>query len=520
VGGGAGGVGGGGGGVGGGAGGVGGGGGGCGGCRDAAGVCQSGTSVSSCGTKGQFCIVCGSGQVCQAGACTNVCTAANCPGGCCLNGACLVTSQQSAKACGFSGQTCAACLAGDACVFGKCSPAAICNSTNCSGCCSGNSCLPLPFQSVTNCGVNGNACMACFAGQVCTNGGCTQPPTCTAANCPGGCCDSGKCVPFSVQSSSFCGSGGQQCAQCAPGSFCSIGVCVQPPCSSATCSGCCSPNGCMAGTVPNACGRNGNVCSTCAFGQTCTSGNCTNSVKKIGDPCTSSSECGAIGGGGYCKFQTSTGNGQYLNGFCTRPCGFDGGSGCTVDSVCLNSLQPYGENDAFCSPRCSSASQCRAPGYACYFINSVSTTACWLNPIPIVGVDGGSPDAGASFIGSACINAGQCTNPSNAFCIQDVIPGLGASGFVGGYCSALCSSVACVSGSSCQSVTGFSSGITQQVCLRNCSGPRTGQANCRNGYVCEGTTGAAVGACLPRCNNTGATCPAGTGCNFATGYCN
>ena len=72
--------------------------------------------------------------------------------------------------------------------------------------------------------------------------------------------------------------------------------------------------------------------------------------------------------------------------------------------------------------------QCRMPGYACYFINTVSTTACWLNPIPIVGFDGGfSSDAGtASFIGAACVNAGQCTNPSNAFCIQDVIPGLGA----------------------------------------------------------------------------------------------
>ena len=119
-----------------------------------------------------------------------------------------------------------------------------------------------------------------------------------------------------------------------------------------------------------------------------------------------------------------------------------------------------------------------------------------------------------------CVNAGQCTNPTNSFCIQDVIPGLGASGFVGGYCSSLCSGVACVAGSSCQTVTGFSSGVTQQVCLRDCSAPRTGQSNCRNGYVCEGTVGATVGACLPRCNNSGATCPTGTACNTMSGYCN
>jgi hypothetical protein len=149
----------------------------------------------------------------------------------------------------------------------------------------------------------------------------------------------------------------------------------------------------------------------------------------------------------------------------------------------------------------------------------VSTTACWLNPIPTVGMDGGSPDAGTSFIGSPCLNAGQCTNPSNAFCIQDVIPGVGASGFVGGYCSTLCNAAACVAGASCQTVTG-SFGFTQQLCLRDCTGPRTGQSNCRNGYVCEGTTGTAVGACTPRCNNTGAACPAGTACNTMSGYCN
>jgi hypothetical protein len=156
------------------------------------------------------------------------------------------------------------------------------------------------------------------------------------------------------------------------------------------------------------------------------------------------------------------------------------------------------------------------PGYACYFINSVSTNACWLNPIPPTTMDAGT----GSQIGNPCANAGQCTNPSNAFCIQDIVPPLGATGFVGGYCSSLCSGMACVSGSSCQSVTGFSGSITQPVCLKECPMPRTGQSSCRTGYICEGTIGAALGVCLPRCNNSGASCPTGMACNTMTGYCN
>jgi hypothetical protein len=521
VGGGGAGVGGGGAGVGGGGAGVGGGGGACGGCRDATtGGCLPGTAQNRCGINGNTCSACQATQTCQNGACVNAgCTAANCPSGCCRNGVCVPTSMQTTASCGLSGQTCAACPAGQGCFFGKCSAVSTCNSTNCAGCCSGNVCLNTMIQTPVNCGLGGNACFACAAGQICTNGTCIVPTTCTAASCPGGCCDSGKCVVFATQSPSFCGASGTQCKQCPPGNTCSFGACVAPQCSPVTCAGCCTATGCVAGTATLACGRNGMQCTSCGGGQVCAAGSCMGIGKKIGDSCMSSTDCSAIGSGAYCKFQTSSGNGQYLGGFCTRPCSTDGGNTCTADSVCLNALQPYGENDAFCSPRCSNMNQCRTPGYSCYFINTVSTTACWLNPIPLVGIDAGVATDGGS-IGLPCVNAGQCTNPTNAFCIQDVIPGLGASGFVGGYCSALCSTVPCIGGTSCQTVTGFSSGLTQQVCLRDCIGPRTGQSNCRNGYVCEGTAGTPLGSCLPRCNNSGATCPAGATCNTMSGYCN
>lgn len=496
----------------------GGGGGGCAGCLDPFGKCQAGTTIASCGANGSSCKACVGTEVCQNGTCTPVaCSVTNCPDGCCRNGVCIRTSGQSDASCGLKGNVCAACPAGQSCFFGQCTTTSQCNATNCSaGCCSGQVCVGTAFQSATNCGLNGLVCMQCPAGQLCISGKCSTNP-CSPSTCPGGCCDSssGKCIPSNLQSNQTCGSFGNQCRMCPGGSTCSNGNCVAPPCSPTTCPGCCGFNGCEAGTTTFACGVGGQTCQFCGNGLACTAGVC--KPKKVGDPCfVGSPDCAGIGGGAYCKSQTSSGNATYQGGFCTRPCGTDGGNACPIDSVCLNALQPYGENDPICSPRCTAMTQCRTPGYACYFINTVSTTACWLNPIPFTGLDAGMP----SFIGAPCVNSGQCTSPSNAFCIQDVLPGLGASGFVGGYCSALCNMVSCAAGSSCQSVTGFSSGITQQVCLKDCNFPRTGQSNCRNGYVCEGTTGAALGACLPRCNNTGASCPMGTTCNTMTGYCN
>lgn len=494
----------------------------CGGCLDSVNQCQPGTTPSRCGVNGLPCKTCSAGQLCQNGGCvTAPCNPLSCPSGCCRNGVCVPASMQTDAMCGLNGATCTGCPGGQSCFSGKCAMSAQCNPNNCAGCCAGSICIATSFQTVTNCGVGGKVCTSCPAGQLCTNGACTMNP-CSGNNCPGGCCRNGACVPFSMQNNNACGSFGSQCSPCPMGNNCVSGQCTPPPCNVATCAGCCGFNGCESGTSQFSCGKNGQACLPCGSGQTChsQSGMCMAITKKIGDPCTSSFECTGIGPGAYCKTQTSSGNAPYTNGFCTRQCSTDGGTGCTVDSVCLNALQPYGENDAFCSPRCTAMTQCRAGGYACYFINSVSATACWLNPIPGGGADGGVPDGGASFIGSACVNAGQCTNPSNAFCILDVIGGLGPSGFVGGYCSALCSGVPCVAGSSCQTVTGFSTGISQQVCLRDCSFPRTGQSNCRNGYLCEGTLGASLGACLPRCNNSGATCPAGTTCNAMSGYCN
>ena len=322
-----------------------------------------------------------------------------------------------------------------------------------------------------------------------------------------------------MQSTFSCGTSGVTCKACPPGASCTNGQCVQV-CNAASCpTGCCSNGICLQGRSSFSCGIGGQACLTCPNGQLCPDGVCT---ANIGDPCQSNSECTGpgIGGFGICKKVTSTGNATYQGGFCTKNCILDAGfTNCPMTSVCLDALQPYGENDPICSPRCTSLMNCRTPGYACYVFNSVATTACWLNPIPALGTDAGLSDAGGNSVGQPCLNDGQCTSPANVFCVQDVIAGIGPTGFVGGYCSTSCNGTPCGPGTTCVGVTGVGGAVTLPLCLRNCANARTGQSNCRNGYVCDGNVGAPVGYCLPRCNNTGSACPTGLVCNTSSGYC-
>ena len=368
----------------------------------------------------------------------------------------------------------------------------------------------------------------CGSGWRCVAGECVPPgagggggggfgggegSTCNATSCSG-CCNGNLCVGLLNETNASCGLMGAACTACPAGSSCSFGKCTGATrCDSSTCSGCCQNGFCAPGDSQFACGTNGNLCASCSGSQVCSAGRCLLPPQSIGGPCQFNSDCAALGSGAYCKTITSTGNGLYSGGFCTKPCAADGGFGCTTNSLCLNALSPYGEHDVFCSPRCSNLAQCRTPGYACYFFVTAGANACWLNPIPSAGIDAGS----SSTIGSACINDGQCLSPANSFCIPDVGPGIGATGFVGGYCSTSCNGTLCSSGSTCAFV--ISPVGTFPICLRDCSGPRLGQSTCRNGYVCDGVPGSMGGYCLPRCSNTGALCPTGTTCNQTSGYC-
>jgi hypothetical protein len=363
-------------------GGVGGGGGVCGGCRDTANQCQPGNTLARCGANGSTCKACPSNQACQNGSCVSLqCNAANCPAGCCRAGVCIPLSMQTEASCGNSGMTCGGCGPGEVCSSGKCLLVSQCGS--CAGCCLGTSiCLPPANQSVANCGSNGKTCGMCGSGQVCLNGTCAPPP-CSATTCANGCCDNGKCVPVSAQTAAACGTSGQVCQQCtAPTNTCKLGVCASP-----TCTGCLGPNGCSQGTSGFACGMNGASCIACGVGFACVNQACV-STRKIGDACLNNPECAGLGAGAVCKKATSSNNATYTNGFCTRPCG--AAAPCTADSVCLNGvLQPFGESQIFCSPRCNNMQPCRSPGYACYFFSGIAASTCWVSPFPLIPSDGG-----------------------------------------------------------------------------------------------------------------------------------
>ena len=84
-----------------------------------------------------------------------------------------------------------------------------CGAPNCSGCCSGNSCLPEALS--TGCVNGGGACgAACGTGAVCASGACFYP--CNSTTCPSGCCQNNTC--YTGTTTAQCGGGGSACSQC------------------------------------------------------------------------------------------------------------------------------------------------------------------------------------------------------------------------------------------------------------------------------------------------------------------
>lgn len=94
----------------------------CTGCCDAVGACQAGTASTACGSSGSQCIACGGSQQCTLGVCTT-------PGG-------------TGGGSGGGGGS-------------------MCSPSNCNGCCDSTGACRLPTAMSTQCGSNGEACVAC-----------------------------------------------------------------------------------------------------------------------------------------------------------------------------------------------------------------------------------------------------------------------------------------------------------------------------------------------------------------------
>jgi hypothetical protein len=114
-----------------------------------------------------------------------------------------------------------------------------CDSTNCLGCCAGNSCIGYSSETNGQCGASGASCAPCGA-DVCDAGVCVpladsgHPDSGSDAGCgPGsctGCCNLSQCVQLLNETNSLCGHGGAACLPCNTdaGATCSTttGTCV------------------------------------------------------------------------------------------------------------------------------------------------------------------------------------------------------------------------------------------------------------------------------------------------------
>ena len=257
------------------------------GCCDDTGTCQLAQTIAACGTSGFSCKTCALGQNCLIGSCvtsqggtgggnggtgggfvgtgggaqTNdggMCNQSNCLG-CCTNGFCVPPpNNTSSQFCGTNGQACNNCGASGAACNGQTfscvggtgggsagtgggssgtggGTSAVCNPSNCGGCCrSDGFCVSPPNNQTSSvCGAGGSTCANCSAlGTTCDteNGVCRTLTACNASNCPVGCCLDGVCTDGHVFTA--CGTGGVTCASCQTGQSCSTGSCQT---TSATC---------------------------------------------------------------------------------------------------------------------------------------------------------------------------------------------------------------------------------------------------------------------------------------------
>ena len=246
---------------------------------------MAGQCNPQCGGIGTTCLHngnCCSG-VCAAAMCVEQapqCNPETCPSGCCSGSTCVTALSDGA--CGLNGQACQACPAGQHCVGGLCLPPYECESGATQPCQTGQ--LGICAQGLSSCvDHNWGPCIPTQPGLEVCNGlddDCDgmvdipmPPEECNGIDddCDGQ-VDEGVC----------CGAPGTVCAagrDCCSG-ICTTGLCVEPvpQCNAETCpNGCCSGSTCVTMLSDLACGMAGGACSVCPAGQHCNveNGTCT-----------------------------------------------------------------------------------------------------------------------------------------------------------------------------------------------------------------------------------------------------
>ncbi|MFZ5441816.1 MAG: hypothetical protein ACOZQL_17565 [Myxococcota bacterium] len=195
------------------------------GCCAEGGECVDGNTRFECGTGGAACVRCSSKERCADARCEALpvsdagvdagppgCT---CATSCCLpDGSCAPNNEPSA--CGPARQFCGTCAAGLRCEFG------VCVSATCAGCFDGLG-VCRPGSSATACGGDGGLCAACLTDQACMGGACVYT-RCDSSNCRFGCCQPDLRCETSIGAAA-CGLNGDPCATCSAGQQCLGGGC-------------------------------------------------------------------------------------------------------------------------------------------------------------------------------------------------------------------------------------------------------------------------------------------------------
>jgi hypothetical protein len=260
------------------------------GCCDSMGTCQVGSSDAQCGTSGNMCSTCTLAQQCSVGLCVNIGQAGGPGGGGGSTGGGSGGGSMGGGTGGsmgggtggsmgggtgggsfgggtgggsfgggtgggsfgggtgggsFGGGTGGGSFGGGTGGGGT----TTCNSSNCSGCCQGSSCIPFPNNaSNATCGANGLACTNCTSlSLVCSPStfSCVSPPVgggtgggATGGGAGGGggaapctgCMNGTTCVQYATSSTSgsTCGGGGDVCELCS-GTVCSAANCTTAP---------------------------------------------------------------------------------------------------------------------------------------------------------------------------------------------------------------------------------------------------------------------------------------------------
>jgi len=209
----------------------------CMGCCVDANTCANGDIKAQCGGNGVACQACAGDSICFMHACTGGNGGGDggsdagtdggidggtdagiqlpCEGtcnGCCLGGLCYTGNSNTD--CGSGGNACVGCPSSQSCATNACV------DSTCNGCVTGTTCHTAPNDS--HCGTAGATCYDCTSfGATCN----VATGACTGGTCAG-CLDAtGHCQSGTIKG--YCGLGGGACLACAAGQGCTdAGVCI------------------------------------------------------------------------------------------------------------------------------------------------------------------------------------------------------------------------------------------------------------------------------------------------------